>query len=158
MAARAASLLLALLAAVPAAAAGAPHIEGYASQRNGEAYLREGPGYNYPVLWVYHHRGYPFAVTASFDIWRRVMAPDGTVGWMSSTMLSDRCTVLVTGSGRAPVHADPGGGKLVGLADPGAVANLKTCTATACRITGGGIDGWIDRSRIWGVGVREVFH
>lgn len=157
--ARPACLSLALLlATLAAASADAPHIEAYVSQRNNEAYLREGPGYNYPVLWVYHHRGYPFAVTASFDIWRRVMAPDGTVGWISAGMLSDRRTVLVTGQGRVPVHGNPDGGKVIGLADPGAIANLKTCTAMACRIAGGAVDGWIDRSRIWGVGSDEVFH
>jgi SH3-like domain-containing protein len=150
-------IVLALIGA-PVMAAPPPDFKPhYVSQRGAEAYLREGPGYQHKVLWVYRHRGYPFLVTASFDVWRRVETADGTVGWISATMLSDQRTALVTGKGRVQIHEKADGGKVVGLADPGAVAALKTCTQDACRIRGEEIDGWIPRSRIWGVGTSEEF-
>lgn len=132
-------------------------VQRYVSQRAAEAYLREGPSYQHRVLWVYRHRGYPFQVIAEYDTWRRVRAADGTVGWMAAAMLTDQRTVLVTGKGRVKLHARADGGKVVALADPGAVAGLKACTVTACRLKGEGIDGWIDRNRIWGVAPGEVF-
>lgn len=151
-------LLVLLTAALPAlaapAAGGPPH---YVSQRGSEAYLREGPSYQYKILWVYRHRGYPFLVTASFDIWRRVETPDGAVGWMSAAMLSDQRTVLITGKGRVQIRESAAGGKVVGLADPGAIAGLKTCTSSACHIKGEDIDGWIPRDRVWGVASGETF-
>ena len=131
-----------------------PH---YVSQRGAEAYLREGPSYDHKITWIYRHRGYPFRVTASYDVWRRVEAPDGVVGWMSATMLSDARTVLITGKGQVQIHAAQEGGKLVGLANPGAVASLKSCTPDSCHITGQDINGWIARNRLWGVGADEVF-
>jgi SH3-like domain-containing protein len=134
-----------------------PRILRYVSQRADKAYLRQGPSYAHKVLWVYRHRGYPFAVIAQFDVWRRVMAADGTVGWMSAAMLSDQRTVLVTGKGRARLYERADGGKLVALADPGAIAGLAACTRTACHVRGEDIDGWIARSRIWGVSANEVF-
>ena len=153
------ALLLLLGCAALAAAPAAPQpVAHYVSQRGDLAYLREGPSYQHKIVWVYRHRGYPFLVTASFDVWRRVEAPDGASGWMSATMLSDRRrTVLVTGKTRAPIHASADGGKLVGLADPGAVAGLKGCTRDACHISGQDIDGWIARDRIWGVAPEEIF-
>jgi SH3-like domain-containing protein len=72
-------------------------------------------------------------------------------------MLTDRRTVLITGKGRVEVRAKADGGKLVGLADPGAVAGLKRCTPEACRISGQAIDGWVARDRLWGVGEGEIF-
>jgi SH3-like domain-containing protein len=150
-------LVAALLAILASASAMAAAPARFVSQRGSEAYLREGPSYQHKILWVYRHRGYPFLVTASFDVWRRVQAADGTVGWMSAAMLSDQRTVLVTGRGRAQIHQTAEGGKLVGLADPGAIASLKTCTRDACRIRGEDIDGWIPRSRIWGVSPDETF-
>ena len=119
--------------------------------------MREGPSYDHKILWAYRHRGYPFLVTAGFDVWRRVVAADGTTGWMSANMLSDQRTVLVTGKGRAQIRESASGGKVVGLADPGAIAGLKNCTPDACHIRGEDIDGWIPRNRIWGVGADEVF-
>jgi SH3-like domain-containing protein len=154
---------LAILVAVSAAASAAPVPQApaikphFVSQREGLAYMREGPSYAHKILWAYRHRGYPFLVTASFDVWRRVVAADGTTGWMSANMLSDQRTVLVTGKGRAQIRQSESGGKVVGLADPGAVAGLKTCTPQACHIRGEDIDGWIPRDRIWGVSADETF-
>ena len=146
--------LVLVTSALPALAAPAPR---FVSQRGSEAYLREGPSYQHKILWVYRHRGYPFLVTASFDIWRRVETPDGAVGWMSAAMLSDQRTVLITGKGRVQIHESAAGGKVVGLADPGAVAGLRTCTSSACHIKGEDIDGWIPRNRVWGVASDETF-
>ena len=136
---------------------GAAPVLRYVSQRTDKAYLREGPTFAHKVLWQYRHRGYPFAVIAEFDVWRRVQAPDGTIGWMAASMLTDQRTVLVTGKGRVPLTAKADGGKVVALADPGAVASLKACTRDTCRIHGESVDGWISKSRVWGVGADEVF-
>lgn len=129
----------------------------YVSQRTTKAYLREGPTYQHKVLWEYRRKGYPFAVIAEFDTWRRVRAADGTTGWMAASMLTDQRTVLITGKGQVKLTADAGGGKVVALADPGATAVLKSCTLQACRVTGDKVDGWIAKDRIWGVEANEVF-
>ena len=148
-----ASLLLA--AALTQAPQITPH---YVSQRANKAYLREGPGYAYRVLWVYRHKGMPFRESAAYDIWRRVAAPDGTVGWMSMEMLSDSRTVVVTGKGRTQIRKDTKpDAKMVGLADAGAVLKLKACAENACRVASGDVDGWIPKTRIWGVDAKEVF-
>ena len=147
-----------LILSVAGAEAQPGRILRYVSQRTDKAYLREGPTFAHKVLWQYRHRGYPFAVIAQFDIWRSVQAADGTVGWMSAAMLTDQRTVLVTGKGRVKVFADAGGGKVVALADPGATAVLKACTRDACHVRGESIDGWISKSRIWGVSADEVFN
>lgn len=154
--------ILVLVAALLPAAAGAadqkPFKPHYVSQRAGLASLRQGPGYAYKVLWVYRHKGYPFKESARFDIWRRVTAMDGTVGWMNGQLLSDERTVLVTGKGRAEIRkaAEPDA-KVVGLADPDAILEVKACEADYCRVDSGRVDGWIARDRIWGVDPGETF-
>jgi SH3-like domain-containing protein len=151
-------IALCILAALDTEAAAAPEKAlRYVSQRTDRAYLREGPTYAHKVLWVYRHRGYPYAVLAQFDVWRRVRAADGTVGWMAASMLSDQRTVLVTGKGRVQLYEKPEGGKVTALADPGAVARLVACTLKACHVRGEQVDGWIAKSRIWGVEPNEVF-
>ena len=157
---RAFLIFMAVLLPVAARAADppAPFRPHYVSQRAAQVSLREGPGYAYRILWVYRHKGYPFKESASFDIWRRVTAADGTVGWVNGQMLSDGRTVLVTGQGRAEIHETPApDSKLVGLAEPDAVLSLKACDGDACRVRAPHIDGWIERSRIWGADAGEVF-
>jgi len=161
------AIILFALATLTAAAAPTANLLGadaptankirWVSQRGDKAYLREGPTYRHKVLWEYRHRGLPFQVIAAFDVWRRVRAPDGAVGWMASSMLSDKRTVVVTGKGRVKLYDRAGGAKVVALADPGAIAALVACAPSACRVKGDGVDGWIAKNRIWGVGQGEVF-
>ncbi len=148
------SVLIFGLVCVPVLAAPAR----YVSQRSDKAYLREGPSFQHRILWVYKHKGYPFQVIAQYDVWRRVKAADGTVGWMSASMLSDQRTVLVTGRDRVGLWSDPEPrAKLVAYAMPGATAKLEACAIRSCRISAPGLKGWIDKDRVWGVGKDEVF-
>jgi SH3-like domain-containing protein len=145
-------LLLCLLLVCPAFAGT------WLSQKHDEAGLREGPGYNYRILWLYRHKGYPFALVASYDAWRRVRDVDGIVGWMHVSMLSDQRTVLVTGKTDTPLRdGSAANARIIGKAQPGAVARLRTCTKDVCEIAAGDIDAWIDRNRLFGVDAGEGF-
>ncbi|MBV9331112.1 MAG: aspartyl-trna synthetase [Alphaproteobacteria bacterium] len=130
----------------------------YASLRSDKVNMREGPTYAHPILWVYRRRAYPVEVVAVYDSWRRVRDVDGEVGWMSASMLSDSRTVLITAKPRAALHAyaDPRS-RILAYAATGVVARLKACEVSACRISAGGVDGWIDKRQIWGVDAGEVF-
>ena len=155
------AILLWVLLATPALAQdrhGPQPLPHYASQRPAKAYMREGPSYQHRVIWEYRHKGYPFLVIARFDVWRRVKGPDGVTGWMNASMLTDARTVLVTGKGRVQIrqNGDPAS-KVVGLADPDAILAVKACTGGACRVVAEGIDGWIAKSRVWGVNAGEEF-
>ncbi len=144
--------------AVLLGATGAQAQAKFVSQRSDNAHMREGPSYNHRILWIYKHQGYPFQVLAWYDVWRRVRAHDGTIGWMNAAVLSDRRTVLVTGKDRVALHADPEpNAKLVAYAMPGATAQVQACAMRSCRISAPGLSGWISKSRIWGVGPNEVF-
>jgi SH3-like domain-containing protein len=147
---RFALLLLAALAAAPAP----PH---YASLRSDKVYLREGPTYQHRILFTYKRRDYPVLVLAAYENWRRVRDADGTVGWMSQTMLSDARTVLVTGKEKAELRSSPEPtAPVTAKAEPGVVGKLKACKPQFCKITAGGVTGWIDRHRIWGVDSGEI--
>ena len=106
----------------------------------------KGPAYAHKVLWVYRHRGYPFAVIAEFDVWRRVQAADGTVGWMSASMLTrpahragDR-----QGPGRS-IIAEARWRQGGGAGRSRRHRRLEACTRGACHIHGEDIDGWIPK-------------
>ena len=149
--------ILWILSMVAAEAAPAKILR-YVSQRPDKAYLREGPTYAHKVLWVYRHRGYPFAVIGQFDTWRRVQTMDGTLGWMNASMLTDKRTVLVTGKGRAEIRKkEDTASEIVGMAEPDSVLGLKSCGPEFCRVRATRVDGWIARARIWGVDPGDVF-
>jgi SH3-like domain-containing protein len=148
---RFAPVLFALCLATPAQAG---H---YASLRSSKVFLREGPTFQHRVLFIYERKDYPVEVLTSYETWRRVRDADGTIGWVSQTMLSDARTVLVTGRGRADIRSGPyAAASIIARADPGVVARLRACKPLFCEIVADGLKGWIDRTRIWGVDAGEV--
>ena len=145
---------LALILAFFARPALAAH---YASLRSDKVYLREGPTYQHRVLFIYKRKDYPLQVVAAYDSWRRVRDVDGTVGWVSQTMLSDARTVLITGKDKAPLRASAyPAAPIRAEAEPGVVAKLKACKPQFCEIIAGGVTGWIAKDRIWGVDSGEI--
>lgn len=130
----------------------------FASFSSDKVYMREGPTYRHPILWVYRRRGLPVEILAQYDVWRRVRDADGTTGWVHASMIAERRTVLVTAKAPAPVRrsSDPHS-PILALAQPGVVAKLEACEAAACQIEASGAEGWIDKKNIWGVRVGEIF-
>jgi SH3-like domain-containing protein len=130
----------------------------FASLATDKVYMRVGPTYRHPVLWVYRRRGWPVEVVAQNDLWRRVRDADGTTGWVSAAMIAERRTIVVIADRPAAVRRsrDPRS-PILALAQRGVVAKLITCLPAACEIETAGTEGWIDKKNIWGVGPRERF-
>ena len=86
---RAAFLLLATLAALPAAAAE------FRSLGDKAAILYDAPSTRADRLFV-ATRLYPFEVLVKLDHWTKVRDANGEVAWVENKALADRRTVLVT--------------------------------------------------------------
>ncbi|MGB8363263.1 MAG: SH3 domain-containing protein [Rhizomicrobium sp.] len=131
----------------------------FASLASDKVYMREGPTYRHPILWVYHRKGLPVLVLAQYDVWRRVEDPDGTIGWIHSFMISQTRTILVTAGSRVPVRqSEDMHSPILAFAQNGVVARLEACSALACEVSTAGTEGWIEKKNIWGVQPGEIFH
>ncbi|MGQ0741302.1 MAG: SH3 domain-containing protein [Alphaproteobacteria bacterium] len=142
---------LVLIAAAGAAAAqtSSPY---FVSLRADKVYMREGPSKEHRIKWVYWRKGLPVEVVSSFDVWRRVRDMDGEMGWIHTSMLSNVRTVMVVGRGKAQMRSDAAAdAPLVAEVQRGAVGRVWRCGDGACEVSFDGIEGWIDRARLWGV-------
>jgi SH3-like domain-containing protein len=118
--------------------------------------LRAGPGDQYPIRWVLTRKGMPVEVIDRFDVWRKILDWQGSVGWVHERMLVGNRTVIVTGMERT-LHAEPSETtKPVARAEPGVVGRLLACRGAWCRIEAQGVKGWIERRAIFGVTLDEV--
>lgn len=148
-----------VLLALPTRAADEPRLPYFVSLKADEVYMREGPSKEHRIKWVYHRKGLPVEVVAVFDVWRRVRDQDGETGWVHRTMLTSSRTALVTGKGDVVLHADPSPqSDAIADVQPGAIGVLKRCRDAACELDFDGADGWIDRTRLWGVYGGEDVH
>ena len=117
-----------------------------------EVFMREGPSKEHRIKWIYHRHGLPVEVIGSFDVWRRVRDMDGTEGWVHRTMLSPTRTAVLIGKGDSVLHAKADlESRALANVEPGAIGELERCQGNACDLDFGDLDGWIDRTRLWGV-------
>jgi len=116
-----------------------------------EVNLRTGPGFRYPVSWVYVRLALPVEVIGEFGDWRQVRDHDGAEGWVHRVMLSGERTVMVDdgeqGVHRAPNPAAP----LVARAEAGVLGRLERCRGDWCEVDLAGHRGWLPRAHLWGV-------
>lgn len=149
---------LVLISAPVFAAAEAPTAPYFASLKSDKVFMREGPGDEYRIKWVYHRKGLPMEVLASFDAWRRVRDMDGEIGWIHTALLSRDRTAMVTGKDDAQARRrDEVDSTVVAEVQPGAVGKLVACKGTGCEVKFAAAEGWIERKRLWGVHAGEEF-
>ncbi|MBK8208749.1 MAG: hypothetical protein IPK78_01135 [Rhodospirillales bacterium] len=129
----------------------------YVSLRAEEANMRTGPGEQYPIKWTYQRPGLPLEVIREFHHWRRVRDWQGAEGWMHSSMLSGKRSVMVVGEIRT-LHDEPdaGSGAAARVEGP-VIGKLLSCEKVSswCRVEFGGVKGWLRRSEMWGVYEQE---
>ena len=130
----------------------------FASIKSDKIFMRVGPGEQYDVKWIYHRKGLPVEVLGSYDAWRRVRDMDGEIGWIHTALLSRERMAVITGQGIARVLHDPDfDARVVAEARPGTIGRLRHCDALSCEVKFDGADGWVPRSRIWGLRDGERF-
>jgi SH3-like domain-containing protein len=118
--------------------------------------VRFGPGKQYPIDWVYARKGLPVEIIAEFDTWRKVRDYEEQEGWVHSSLLSSRRTIMVTGEIRELRRTPDPNARVVLRAEPGVVGSLFDCEENWCRIEIEGRRGWLQRSEFWGTRPGEI--
>ena len=129
----------------------------WASIASGQAMTRTGPGKNYPGVWLYQRRDLPIRVVKKYENWRLIQDPDGALGWMLVTLLSDRRTAIVKPGQPRPIRVGPyDSAKPQFTAEQGVVGRISKCNDGWCRIEIDRHEGYIRTSDIWGVSEGEA--
>jgi SH3-like domain-containing protein len=119
-------------------------------------HLRYGPGRDYPVSWVLARKGLPVEIIAEFDTWRKVQLQDGDAGWVHSSLLSSRRTVMIKNDIAELRRTPADDARVVLRAEPGVIGDLLDCEQDWCRVDIRGRRGWLRRHAFWGVLPDEV--
>jgi SH3-like domain-containing protein len=116
-----------------------------------EVNMRTGPGKEYPIRWIYNRRDLPVKNTEENDVWRKIEDHEGDDGWVHSSLLSSRRTVIVLGSIQELHRTASGDSRVILRAEPGVVARLLDCQSEWCLVEVDDKRGWISRVSLWGV-------
>ena len=137
----------------------------YVSLKSDRVYLRQGPGMDYPIAWVFQRAGLPVEVIREFEVWRQVRDASGTVGWVHSSLLSGRRTALILpwevkeGQAQVPLATlrddDHEKARPVAQVEAGVLASIIACEKGWCRVSIGNHRGYIEQNKLWGTYPNE---
>lgn len=134
----------------------------FVSLKAKHARMRVGPAFEYAVKWLYQARGLPLEITEEYGNWRQVRDCDGISGWMHRSLLSatrtaivgpwfkDMVTLRARADETSPVKA---------RLEPRVRVQILSCSLSWCdvAIDKAHVDGFVEKSALWGVYPREVF-
>lgn len=152
------ALCVGLVAGLSWAGAGAQTLRGtglpvprFVSLASDEVNVRYGPGQQYPIRWTFTRRALPVKITAEFDTWRKIEDHEGEEGWIHSSLLSSRRTVMVMGGIQELRRTPQEDARSLLRLEEGVIAELIDCQAGWCLIEAAQRRGWIESSALWGV-------
>jgi SH3-like domain-containing protein len=130
----------------------------FVSLRSNQVNFRAGPGFQYPVSWLYQRDGLPVEIIGEFDVWRQVMAPDGGTGWVHEATIRARRTFYVTAAQAALRSSPDAQAATVAYLDQGVSGVLLACTTDGdfCKVATGHETGYVAREDFWGAFAGEV--
>ena len=135
----------------------------FVSLKADKVHVRQGPGTDHKIAWVFQQAGLPVEVIQEFETWRRVRDSEGAMGWVFHAMLSGRRTVLILPweakdgkSVQAELRASGSASSpAVALVEAGVLANVRSCDGSWCEISVGPHAGHIEQKKLWGVYDKE---
>lgn len=124
----------------------------FVSIKSNEVNARSGPTTKSAIEWIFVKKGEPVEITAEYEQWRQVRDINGEGGWIHSSVLSGRRSVIIIGDKEIELtkNVNPQS-KVIAKLMPKVRCNLKKCKEQFCQITCKDYTGWISKENLWGV-------
>ena len=130
----------------------------FASLKTSPVDMRVGPGFRYPIVWIYQKRDLPVEIIREYDVWRQVRAPDGSEGWVQELKLSGKREFIVEGGTQDLHSTTEDDSPVVARVEAGVIGHISSCAVGSdwCKLSVGNVEGWMRREGFFGVLAGEI--
>lgn len=127
----------------------------FASIKSNEVNARVGPTIKSPIEWVFIRKGEPVEIIAEYEQWRQIRDIQGDGGWVHSSVLSGKKSVIIVGKGVVALTKSPNNDRIVAKVSENVRCSLNKCKEQYCQISCQNYTGWVSKSFLWGVYDKE---
>jgi aspartyl-tRNA synthetase len=145
------------IASAPPTPLAPPPIPRFASLKREGIPVYQGPSTREPVRWIYMREGWPVKIIAGQGDWLCIRDFDGQTGWLEAKFLDSARTGILTGPRAHAIRARPERDSLpLAWAEPDVLLKLRRCDAVWCEVEGPHVDGFVERTALWGLLTDEI--
>ena len=117
--------------------------------KNNKVNVRYGPGFDYPIKFIYKKNKLPLQVIDKKENFRKILDHKRNSGWIHVSQLR-KSKSLITTSNKILFKKPTKYSKPLAKIEKGRLLIVKKCVKNWCNIQTDKFLGWIDKNNIWG--------
>ena len=121
----------------------------FLSLKNKKVNVRYGPGFDYPIKYIYKKKFLPVKVIDKKENFRRIIDHKKNSGWIHISQLK-KSKSFITTSEKILFNKPTKFSKPLAKIDKGRLLLVKKCSNDWCVVKTGKFSGWISKENIWG--------
>jgi len=122
----------------------------FLSLKNKEVNLRQGPSFEYPIKLTYNKKYLPVIILGKSETWRKIKDFENNSGWIHISQLSKKNSAINIKNNSILYKKRTIYSKPMAKLEVGRLVLVKKCKNEWCKISSGGMNGWISKSYLWG--------
>lgn len=121
----------------------------FASLKARKVNARCGPGFSYPIEWVYTQKFLPVEVLESYEHWYKIQDASGDLSWVNKNMIGKLKASLTRHTCSLRQDPSPESPSMATI-DPHTLVDLKSCTNEWCTISIERLTGFLPKKDLYG--------
>ena len=123
--------------------------ETFLSLKKNKVNVRYGPGFEYPIKFIYTKIDLPIKQIDKKENWRRIIDLKNNSGWIHSSQLKSSNSII-TLENTTLFNKSTNFSKPLAKINKGRLLVILKCEDNWCKIKSGAFKGWVKIDKIWG--------
>lgn len=121
----------------------------FVSTKSNKINMRTGPGFHYPIKWIYTCKNLPLKVIEEFENWKKVCDINEECGWIKSNLLSSKHYAMIK-EDTFGYHKQNTDSKITIKIDKFVIMKIEKCSEKWCLLSASKYKAWVQKEFIWG--------
>jgi len=123
----------------------------FLSLKKNKVNVRYGPGFNFPVKYIYKKKNFPIKQIDTKENFRRIIDIKKNSGWIHISQLK-KVNSVITLEDKILFKKSSFFSKPIAKVKKGRLLVIQKCEGEWCRVKTDDFKGWVDRVNLWGGG------
>ena len=123
----------------------------FLSLKKSKVNVRYGPGFDFPVKYIYNKKNFPIKQIDTKENFRRIIDIKKNSGWIHISQLKKVNSVIVL-EDKVLFKKSSFFSKPIAKVKKGRLLVIQKCEGEWCRVKTDDFKGWVDRVNLWGGG------